>query len=50
MTTRVTVAPPFVSCEAYKYLWNIENPVNEAERTPVASVLKAPPQYALNFC
>ncbi|MFD4949873.1 hypothetical protein ACFWNT_47255 [Streptomyces sp. NPDC058409] len=40
----------FVPREAYKYLRYIENPVDEAEWTPVASVLKEPPQYALNFC
>ncbi|MET9657856.1 hypothetical protein [Streptomyces sp. NPDC006510] len=40
----------FVPREAYKYLRTIENPVDEAEWTPVVGVLKDPPQYALNFC
>ncbi|MGW5680258.1 hypothetical protein ACWEV4_35275 [Streptomyces sp. NPDC003860] len=40
----------FVPTEAYKYLRDIEFPVNEEEWTRVARVLKEPPECALNFC
>jgi hypothetical protein len=39
----------FVPREGYKHLRSIEGPVDELEWTPVASVLKEPPAYALNF-
>lgn len=39
----------FVPRDAYKYLRTIQPPADELEWTPVASILREPPGYALAF-